>query len=86
MWTDDDGDNDANKEAENQNESQDDKADKDESKDDIMILKGDIMIRVIIVGSVLDIAPAVEGSVTITAPFKRSIKRHILFKVIRMIS
>ena len=29
----------------------------------------------------LDIAPAVEGSVTITAPFKRSIKRHILFKV-----
>merc|ERR1711972_202028 len=31
-------------------------------------------------GSVLDIAPAVEGSVTITAPFKRSIKRHILFK------
>ena len=36
----------------------------------------------IIVGSVLDIAPAVEGSVTITAPFKRSIKRHILFKVI----
>ena len=51
-----------------------------------MILKGDIMIRVIIVGSVLDIAPAVEGSVTITAPFKRSIKRHILFKVIRMIS
>ena len=38
----------------------------------------------IITGSVLDIAPAVEGSVTITAPFKRSIKRHILFKVMRM--
>ena len=35
----------------------------------------------ILLGSVLDIAPAVEGSVTITAPFKRSIKRHILFKV-----
>ena len=32
-------------------------------------------------GSLLDIAPAIQGSVTITAPFNKRTKRHILFKV-----
>ena len=36
-------------------------------------------------GSILDIAPAIQGSVSITAPFNRKTKRHVLFKVITLI-
>merc|ERR1712127_902355 len=31
-------------------------------------------------GSILDISPAIQGSVSITAPFNRKTKRHVLFK------